>query len=84
MEGGGAVKLWCGPMGAGGGPPPSGSSTQGSECRAGCLTDDLPETSEEVISDHLVMYIRANVGMPRTLSLSMPPTLEPWIMAVPE
>jgi len=33
---------------------------------------------------YLVTYIRANVGMPRTLSFSMPPTLEPWIIAVPE
>ena len=84
MEGGGAVKLWCGPMGAGGGPPPSGSSTQVLSVVLDVSPMTSPMTSEEVTSDHLVMYIRANVGMPRTLSLSMPPTLEPWIMAVPE
>ena len=45
--------------------------------------DPLTDLQMDQSSSYSVMYIVWNVGMPRTLSLYMPPTLEPRLIAVP-
>ena len=47
----------------------------------GC--DPLTDLQMDHSSCYSVRYIVWNVGMPRTLSLNMPPTLEPRMIAVP-